>query len=138
VATNIPDGTNPEADLLYTRSLRVGFVQALAPNGTLPADVENIQTVVGLLNDIDRQALGRMRIKTDESAGNSALMAQQTILRLLGEPIVRTIGLADKPVERELPGLEGEGSVRILDGEMATGGTQENYHSFAARLNQAS
>lgn len=129
--------TDEEA-LDFTQGQRKKLVDALTANGT-PTDSEVASTLLKTLDGMDRQALTKMKIKSDEkSANNSDAMAAAVIAGVFAK-------LKGKnPYEREI--LEGEvvqqaaptpdlsklPAVELVPGETDIGTSDLTYEAFTS------
>lgn len=68
-----PSIVNDEDEVLnYTQGLRRQFVDKVTGNGAnIPTDVDGANLMLNALNDMDRQALGRKRLKVDQNLGDA-------------------------------------------------------------------
>lgn len=120
----------------YTQLQRRKFIRHFTSNGEqLPTDPKDAKVLLTALSDMDRTALGKKRIKSDEEI---AKMNAQSVDAIAAE-VRRTMGdryRADpngetRPAptvdESTLPPLE------TLEGEMAIGDTSETHEAFQER-----
>jgi hypothetical protein len=68
-----PSIVNDEDEVLnYTQGLRRQFVDKVTGKGAnIPTDVDGANLMLNALNDMDRQALGRKRLKVDQNLGDA-------------------------------------------------------------------
>lgn len=64
---------NDEDEILnYTQGLRRTFVDQITEKGArIPTDQDGANLMLNALNDMDRQALGRKRLKVDQNLGDA-------------------------------------------------------------------
>jgi hypothetical protein len=63
---------NEEQILAYVHTARKKIVNKLMPDGQSPADVKEIQTLAGVLSDMERPAIAKLKMKSDEKAAGAA------------------------------------------------------------------
>jgi hypothetical protein len=126
-----------DKDFDFTRMQRLKILNEMTDNGSKKLENnEDRHLALQVLNDMDRTAIGRKRIKTDEKATTSnVLMAKAIIESLLDQKNLHAIGRVDV--------IEGVGTVvepSLPDytpkhGEMDVGHPTETYVEFMARMN---
>lgn len=119
----------------YTHSVRKGIVVALMPNGQLPSDPANTKIVLAALDGMDRSALTRKRIKTDEKKIDSDAAAAELISKVL----IAAGSSGNKrnlPItQRALPVLGTDVPEPLLvEGETSTNAPVQNYDSFVSKI----
>jgi len=64
---------NDEDEVLnYTQTLRRSFVDKITDKGaSIPTDLDGANLMLNALNDMDRQAMGRKRLKVDQNLGDA-------------------------------------------------------------------
>jgi len=95
--------------LKYTQGLRRQFVNSLInKDGKVSDDKVDRSFFLQALGDMDRAALGNMRIKADKKAGDAGVQAAAMIAKLLKDPVLAAARRAIAPIEREIPVLPEE------------------------------
>jgi hypothetical protein len=125
-----------EAVLDYTQGMRKQIVGVLAKNLENLADPKIVGTISQVLDGMDRQALGKMKLRVEEQQ----VMNQEGMAANIAE-ILRQMGSgghnfqAAEPVPREVPKLGSDVPDPVLvDGEVATTPIQQDFDSFHAQF----
>lgn len=119
----------------YTQLLRRKFVRKFTNEGEdMPKDPKEAKVLLTALSDMDRSALGKKRIKTDE---NIAQMNAQTVDSIAAE-VRKTLApryQANPQEDRPKPVLNEEGlpPLQVGIGETEIGVASETHEAFAAR-----
>jgi hypothetical protein len=121
-----------DADLELARQKRRDVVVALQnEQGEPPEDPRLLALYLANLDGLERQALGRKRLKTDESIANKQSEAAALLADMLKDPRVSRIGVGQRD---EAPVLEHDvAPTRILPGELAVSNAGDNYEAFTNR-----
>lgn len=115
------EDTSDEDTLKFTQGLRRKFVsQLIDKNGKISEDKVDRGFMLQALADMDRAALGNMRVKADKKAGDAAAQAAGFIAELLKRGEIRTLHKNDEPIEREIPALPSD----LPDPEVVPGEAQ--------------
>lgn len=128
-------GNQENDDLDYTRKIRRKIIDEQMDAKSVEA--RDYKLVLAALDGIDRQALTKMRIKSDEGMSNAKAQAAAALAELFMNPNMKKAGEvldlgADSP--RTIPELPLDLPVpALVDGELDAGGTAENYNSFMER-----
>ena len=123
---------NEEDILEYTQRIRKDIVTDMTKGG-IPSDRADKALVLNALADMDRTALGSMRIKAETDANNTVAQAQSVILELLK----RTGGNRGMVIEvaREVPVLGNEIPVpEVVPGEIEQNPEATDYNSFIEKM----
>jgi hypothetical protein len=124
-----------DLDLDYTRALRRTFVDKLVAEGKVTDDPDKFTMFKELLNGLDKAALGRKKIKSDEKIADKEAEAAAMIATLLNRPDIKTFGIIDGVTREVIPMLpEPEFEIEILPGEMDISPVLEDFHTFNARM----
>lgn len=124
-----------DQDLDYTRELRRTFVNELVQEGQVIKDPDKFTMFKELLNGLDKAALGRKKIRSDEKIADKEAEAAAMIATLLNRPDIKTFGIIDGATREMLPMLpETDFEVVILPGEMDISPIMEDFHTFTARM----
>jgi hypothetical protein len=125
-----------EAVLDYTQGMRKQIVGVLAKNLENLADPKIVGTISQVLDGMDRQALGKMKLRVEEQQ----VMNQEGMAANIAE-ILRQMGSgghnfqAAEPVPREVPKLGSDVPDPVLvEGEVATTPIQQDFDSFHAQF----
>ena len=125
-----------EAILEYTQGIRKRIVTELVASNDNLKDPKIIGTIGQMLDGMDRQALGKMKIKVEEQQASTQEGMAANVAELL-----RQMGSgghtfqAPVPVPREVPVLGNDVPDPVLvDGETATNPTQQDFDSFHAQF----
>lgn len=125
-----------EAVLDYTQVMRKQIVGVLAQDLKNLADPKIVSTISQVLDGMDRQALGKMKLRVEEAQ----VMNQEGMAANIAE-ILRQMGSgghnfqAIEPVPREVPKLGSDVPDPVLvDGEVATTPVQQDFDSFHAQF----
>lgn len=132
----LPALNTDEASLDYTQGIRRQLVEVLVKKTDNLQDPKIIGTIGSLLDGMDRQALGKMKIRVEEQQN----MNQEGMAANVAE-ILKQMGSkghnfqAPEPVPREVPVLGSEVPDPVLiEGETATIATQQDYDTFHAQF----
>jgi hypothetical protein len=125
-----------EAVLDYTQGMRKQIVGVLAKDLQNLADPKIVGTIAQVLDGMDRQALGKMKLRVEEAQ----VMNQEGMAANIAE-ILRQMGSgghnfqAAEPVPREVPKLGSDVPDPVLvEGEVATTPVQQDFDSFHAQF----
>jgi len=122
-------------DLDYTRKIRRKIIDEQMDAKSVEA--RDYKLVLAALDGLDRQALTKMRIKSDEGMSNAKAQAAAALAELFMNPNLKKAGEVldlgqDSP--RIIPELPLDLPVpSVVDGELDSGGAAENYNSFMER-----
>ena len=123
---------NDDEVLDFTHSKRVWLLDQLTANGTkLPEDVKETKIVAQLLDGMDKQALGKKRIRLDEKvvdtqAGAAAIMANILSMAAGQKPFI-----VQNAVAREVPVLGSDVPAPVLvEGEISTAPYVQDFDTF--------
>lgn len=123
-----------EAELLFTRNLRVELVRQYTKDGRIPQDPEQAEVLLRALKDMDSSTFTRMKIKSDEknttAMANSAALVAEALKQIngnTGRVDPTTVLAATKTVE-ELPAHLKR--TDFVPGEMDQGTVNTTYDAF--------
>lgn len=125
-----------EAVLDYTQQIRKNLVGKLSKELDAIVDTKIVASMSQLLDGMDRQALGKMKIRVEEQQvqnqeGMAANVAE--ILKQMGSS--GHTFQAPAPIPREVPKLGSDVPDPVLvDGEIATTPVQQDYDTFHAQF----
>lgn len=123
-----------EAELLFTRNLRVELVKQYTRDGRIPQDPEQAEVLLRALKDMDASTFTRMKIKSDDKntavMANSAALIAEALKQVNGNTGKITIleNAAVTNVVAELPShLKRDG---FISGELDQGTVNTTYDEF--------
>jgi hypothetical protein len=124
-----------EDDILkFTQKARQQLVKSLMSKNIEDLNASQISLLTSSLDGMDRSALGRKRLQTDEAVGASNAMAAAIIARVLATPGAMTVGQGDGTERRAIPTLPTEvPDPVVVPGEMESGAAQMSYDTFMAQ-----
>lgn len=124
---------NEDIDLAFTQEVRRRLVNKLTENNSVPTETKEQAILLNALADMDRQALGVKKIKSDEGLGNKQVAAASILAQLFTDPNLKNIGHGQR--SDAIPVLD-ESIVpsAIADGELDTVPSNESYDTFTKRL----
>ena len=130
------DSMTEDDDLSFVREKRKMIINYYLNKGIDKLeDVKEVTLVATLLNDMDRTALGKKRLKTDDKRNNNSAAAIDLISKIFTEKNVKDIMPEDAIAKLVAPELEMTlDNVTTVDGEMDTNVSVEDYESFMSRV----
>lgn len=130
----LPVITNPKESLNYTQRLRMMMVARRTRNGTkVDDDPESIEVLRALLNDIDKQTLAELKIKSDNQNADDnrrvAIMVANLNKQIHGDPnrVEPIDGTVERLLDFDIPQVE------LAPGETAIGLESETIADFRAK-----
>lgn len=89
IVFNGPEDTlSDEAELLFTRNVRLSLVKQYTKNGIVPQDPEQAEVLLKALKDMDGSTFTRMKIRADDKANetnaNSAALIAEALKSING------------------------------------------------------
>jgi hypothetical protein len=127
------DQSSEDIDLAFTQDVRRRLVNKLTENNSVPTETKEQAILLNALADMDRQALGVKKIKSDEGIGNKQVAAASILMQLFNDPNIKNVGRGQR--SGDIPVLDS--SIvpdNIVDGELETTASTESYDSFTKRL----
>jgi hypothetical protein len=136
-----PEVLSEDDVLQYTQRKRIELVDHMTVGG-MPAEAKDRSTMLMALDGLDRQALTKQRLKTDEKIADSDRMAANIIGTIFSR-------LGKSPYERTIDGTSGEQpallpppkpdlgllpAIDVVPGEMDQGTSELTYDSFTAKM----
>ncbi len=124
-----------EKDLEFTNEIRKKIVNHYIKDGGMPADVKDMAMLQNALDGIDRGALGKLKIKSDEKTNNKELVALETIANIFNT--IPTNKLNASRITNEvgvMKEVKDVIDVTILDGEMSSVNEKTDYEKFMAKM----
>lgn len=124
-----------EAILDYTQQVRKQIVGQLVKSNDNLADPKIVTTIGSLLDGMDRQALGKMRIKVEEKQALNQEGMAANVAEILKQMGTGHSFQAPEPVARTIPVLGSDVPDPVLvEGEVATNPPQQDFDSFHAQF----
>ena len=82
------DSLSDEAELLFTRNVRLSLIKQYTKNGIVPQDPEQAEVLLKALKDMDGSTFTRMKIRADDKANetnaNSAALIAEALKSING------------------------------------------------------
>lgn len=134
--TPTPTAVCDDTALRYTQTVRTHLAQNLMHSGALTGnDAKQTAMLVGVLKDMDSQALGNKRIKAEEKSSGVLGDISSVMLQVLNAVNPNTFGVnpnvpAVNPASRE---VIHDPNATAVPGEMAVNPPQMNYKDFIAK-----
>ena len=130
------DSMIDDNDLSFVREKRKQIINHYLDQGIDKlTDVKEVVLVATLLNDMDRTALSKKRLKTDDKKNNNSAAAIDLISKIFTEKNVKDIIPEDAVAKLVAPELEMTlDNVTTVEGEMDTNVSVEDYESFMKRV----
>ena len=130
------DSMIDDNDLSFVREKRKQIINHYLDQGIDKlTDVKEVALVATLLNDMDRTALSKKRLKTDDKKNNNSAAAIDLISKIFTEKNVKDIIPEDAVAKLVAPELEMTlDNVTTVEGEMDTNVSVEDYESFMNRV----
>ena len=132
--TGPKDALSDEAELLFSRNIRLELVKQYTSSGRIPQDPEQAEVLLRALKDMDSSTFTRMKIKSDEKnttamASSAALVAEalKTINGNTGRGVTNAVDTVVQQVQ-ELP--EHLKRQDFIPGEMDQGTQNTTYDAF--------
>lgn len=120
--------------MVYTHGIRKNIVTKMMENGNVPGDTKDIQTLAGVLNDMDRTAISVKRIKSDEQGTNAMVFGGAALVaKLLMGLNTKNVAVDNTNIPNYKPPVLGNDLPQqpIIPGEMDVGTSTINYEEFA-------
>jgi hypothetical protein len=119
-----------DAVLAYTCGIRQQLVAAIVKGG-MPAETKEQMVLLTALADMDRTALGKKKIKSDEGVSGARVAAAATLAQLFMDPRLKQLGQARPGETGAIPVLADHLEMPLLvHGELDDHTTPMNYESF--------
>jgi hypothetical protein len=125
-------GDSDDDILAYTCKIRKQLVTSMIKSG-MPGDTKEQAILLTALADMDRTALGKKKIKSDEGVSGARVAAAATLAQLFMEPRLKQLGQAKPGEVGVIPKL----AEHVLMPELVLGELDEhagtlNYETFTA------
>lgn len=134
-----PEITQDDKDLDYVRGIRKELIENLITGEggarMLPRDAKDVNTLAGVLSDMDRAALSNKRLAQEKEAqkntNDNALLIAQMLSKISG----LDLGGQEPNHTRETPSMpEGTMPDIIVEGMLDTRVSNETYADFAKKM----
>jgi hypothetical protein len=128
--------TPEDDDLDFARRARRDVEAALrSTKGEIPEDPRMLQLYLSNLDGIERSALGKKRLQTDEKLGNVQTQAASLLAEMFRNPRVSQLG---KGSREDIPVLDHDiAPTRVLEGELGNSNSGDSYEAFVNRTQPA-
>lgn len=124
-----------DKDLGYTRDIRKKLADSLTKTG-MPTDIKEQSILLQTLDGIDRAALGKLRIKSDEGISSAQTAAASILATLFNDPRTKNIG-KNTDLIGDVPTFDVNIEPPILiDGELDINPQVQNFESFSLKTQQ--
>ena len=128
-----------EEDLDYTRQVRKELVKEMTKGGMDKLENSSKSILLQALSDIDKAALSRKKIASDEGISNKAIAAQGIIAQLFRDPRSKKVGQIQDgeviTINAEPPKLpDNVVPFTVVPGELDESLPSEGYDEFAKRM----
>lgn len=124
-----------DAVLDYTQRLRRKYVDTVTNGGVeMPTDVKEAKVLLTALADMDKTAMGKKRLRSEEEQSSQSAQA----IAELAAQVAKSIGAnRNIPMDgvRAAPQLDDSGMdpLKIVEGETEVGVKSETYEAFEGR-----
>lgn len=121
-----------DKDLDYTRDIRKRLADSLTRKG-MPSDIKEQSILLQTLDGIDRAALGKLRIKSDEGVSSAQMAAASILATLFNDPRTKGIG-KNNDLIGDIPTFDVTIEPPLLiEGELDTSPPIQTFESFSLR-----
>ena len=123
------------------RNMRLKIAQSMMPNGKVPDDPKILSLMLANIDGIERSALGRKRIKTDDKTndvnGKLIALGANILQSMRGGKSIQPVEVLDIPeAVRLVPTLPDTEEINNFGpGEKSIGTANDNYDNFIRRTN---
>lgn len=125
--------TPEESDLAYTNNIRKNMIRNLVGDeGVATKDVKELNVVIKALDGIDKSALGKLKLKTENEVADKNIAASTNIAHILSTRTTQELLPQTKDVQGVILEIDDsliEG-VTIVEGELEINTTPQNYDTF--------
>lgn len=124
-----------DAVLDFTQVMRRKFINYATKNGTsMPDDPKESKVLLTALSDLDRSALTKKRLTSENEASKQTAQQIQELADAVKASIIGNGGIAP-PVARPAPIIDESGMepLEIVDGETSVGQSTMTYEQFENR-----
>lgn len=126
--------TVDEQELDYTKNLRKKIAEEILKKEVKDLEPKDLNVVLAALDGIDRQALTKMRIKSDEGVSSSQAEIAQAIVTAYMDPRMKRAARMRSETPQPIPELPDDLPVpKIMEGEMDSNVSRDDYASFMAK-----
>jgi hypothetical protein len=131
------NNTNAEdSDLEYTRMMRKKLVDDITTNGSkMPADIKDRSILLQALDGMDRAALTKKKIASDEGINDKQVMAAEIIAQIFNTKNLKENRTADDFIEGEIRVLDDNLEIPVINpGELDAVTPAIDYNAFVAKM----
>ncbi len=127
--------TTEDDDLEYTKAIRKNLVSHITKDNKMPEETKQQLVLLQALDGIDRAALSKLKIKSDEGA-STAQNAALLLAAIFNDPRTKTIGLVENS-NRVPPEFDTNITPTVLvAGELDLTSGNDSYEAFLLRNQQ--
>ncbi len=120
-----------DLDLNYTREIRKSLITDMTKSG-MPTETKDRMTLLVALSDIDKAAISKKKIKSDEGISNKNLVAVETIAHIFNTKNVREIPPSE--IIGEIKEVSEVIDVSINEGELSQNSENMNFDAFMSKM----
>jgi hypothetical protein len=130
----VPAVMSDDAVMDYTQQMRMRIIAGLTKGGNLPMDVKEQATLMKALDGLDKQAIGKKRIVTENALADTQKQTARLINDVFKTIGGRGMGEVIDAVMREVPRLpDSVPDPDLVDGELDATSTPLTFDTFVAR-----
>jgi hypothetical protein len=122
-----------DIDLEYSRQKRKQLVDSLTDKG-MPTDIKDQSIMLQALDGLDRQALSKKKLKSDEGISSAAVMAAAMLAQLYNKPDLKALSVSNNNGSVQV--FMGNEPIDIIDGELEVVPSMTNYDNFMSQFDQ--
>lgn len=120
-------------DLNYTKTIRKSIVGSLMKDNKVPEDTETVKVLLTTLTDLDKAAISKMKIKSDDEGNKNNNSSASLIANILSKIEPARIIAQNTDINRLPPSLSNDiPRPTILPGELDIGISNTNYETFSS------
>jgi hypothetical protein len=124
-----------DSDLEFTRAKRKELVAAITEKG-MPTETKDRLTLLAALDGMDKAALSKKKIKSDEGVSDKNVQAIETITKLFADARLKNMSKVVGSLEASIPVLREDLPLPVLvPGELDEQSDSEDYEAFTHRTN---
>jgi hypothetical protein len=120
-----------DLDLNYTREIRKSLITDMTKSG-MPTETKDRAMLLMALDGVDKAALAKKKIKSDEGISNKNLVAVETIAHIFNTKNVREIPPSE--IIGEIKEVTDVIDVSINEGELSQNSENMNFDAFMSKM----
>ncbi len=120
-----------DLDLNYTREIRKSLITDMTKSG-MPTETKDRAMLLMALDGVDKAALAKKKIKSDEGISNKNLVAVETIAHIFNTKNVREIPPSE--IIGEIKEVSEVIDVSINEGELSKNSENMNFDAFMSKM----